>query len=165
MAIATHVRAVITAFALAAGCSDAPAAPRPQPMPTEDVAVGSSQVRGRSAWSPSASRVAHRASLDASSLDVLRDGLASADYATQLTATEALGYMPGPASLQLLEHQLGDAEEDVRAAAILALGRQTGPRAIVLLESVRDDEQERLALRVLAVRSLASPPPPCLERN
>lgn len=158
-----HALAVAGALVAGTGCSDAPAAP--DPRRSEQPVAAHAQPRGRSGGPPRPMRAARRGSLHASSREVLRAGLTSTDYATRLTATEALGYMPGPTSLQLLEHQLGDAEADVRAAAILALGRHRGPRAKALLQSVRDDEQEELALRVLAVRSLASPPTPCRERK
>jgi HEAT repeat protein len=104
------------------------------------------------------------AAVEPETLAVVRTGLASADYATRLVATDALGCAPATVAIQALERQLADPEEDVRAAAIAALHRQTPQAdrmAQQLLRSVRDDDQEKLSLRVLAAAALINPPPSC----
>jgi HEAT repeat protein len=111
---------------------------------------------------PAAPTPAPAPSVDDATFLVLREGVAATDYATRLTATEALGCVPGPDATALLADQLGDPEPDVRAAALLALDRRgSDARALGLLSSVRDDRTEDLDLRVLAAAALATPNHDC----
>src|SRR6266568_6880047 len=50
---------------------------------------------------------------DAASLAVLKEALASKDYATRLVAAEALGEAKLDSAVPWLEHVLGDTEHDV----------------------------------------------------
>jgi HEAT repeat protein len=107
----------------------------------------------------------------AASWPVIEAGLADGDYATRLTAVEALGAVCGERAIERIAARLGDPEPDVRVAAIRALDGRREARAIALLRSVRDDEEEQLGLRALAAAALLTPDPAsmthtrCAERK
>src|SRR5262249_5417065 len=97
-------------------------------------------------------------SLDDKTVRVLTAGLSAKDYATRLTATEALAALPASVAIPALERQLADPDEHVRAAAVLALRKHHDHVATALLQSVRDDEREQLSLRVIAATALLTSP-------
>jgi HEAT repeat protein len=105
-----------------------------------------------------------RGTLDSRSIEVLREALASSDFATRILVVEAVGAAGGDAFLGWLEHALGDPEPDVRAAAIEALGRLGSAGALALLVTVRDDGEEALDLRALAASFLLKSPGPSSPR-
>jgi HEAT repeat protein len=93
---------------------------------------------------------------DARSLAVVREALASRDYATRLFAVEALGQVRGVDVVPALERALGDPEHDVRVAAVQSLRRAGSSRACDALRLVRDDKDESLDIRALAASALLS---------
>ena len=97
-------------------------------------------------------------SLDAASVAVLKEALASNDYAVRLVALEALGQTKLDALVPWLEHALGDPEHDVRMTAAEALVNIRSPRALALLATVRDDKEESLDIRALAAAALLEAP-------
>ncbi len=95
-----------------------------------------------------------RASLDTSSIAVLKEALASRDYATRLVAIDAIANARAELLTGGLEHALGDPEHDVRIAAVDALDRIHTTRALALLITVRDDTTEELDVRAAAAGAL-----------
>jgi len=90
---------------------------------------------------------------------VLKEALASKDYATRLVAAEALGEAKLDSAVPWLEHVLGDPEHDVRMAAVEALDRVHSPHARALLVTVRDDMTEELDIRAVAAGALLQTTP------
>jgi len=91
---------------------------------------------------------------DAASLAVLKEALASKDYATRLVAVEALGDAKLDSAVPWVEHALGDTEHDVRMAGVEALDRVHSTHVLVLLATVRDDTTEELDIRAVAAGAL-----------
>lgn len=109
---------------------------------------------------PTTPRPAPAASLDPTSLAVLKEALAGRDPITRLIAVEALGDARAPELVDWIGHALGDPEHDVRVAAVDALAPLVGgARARALLISVRDDKTEDLEIRALAASALLRPNP------
>jgi HEAT repeat protein len=105
-----------------------------------------------------------RTALDPASVSVLKEALASKDYATRLIAVEAIGEARADALVSWLEVPLGDPEHDVRMAAVEALDRIHSPAAVALLETVRDDKTEALDVRAAAAAALIFPTDPSDRR-
>ena len=95
-----------------------------------------------------------RASLDPSSMAVLKQALASRNYATRLVAIDAIANARVELLIGALEHALGDPEHDVRMAAVDALDRIHTSPALSLLITVRDDATEELDIRAVAAGAL-----------
>lgn len=120
------------------------------PRQLSTLAVESTVSPDRTQDHSQSSSGARLASLDAASSAVLRQALASKDYATRLIAVEALGRSKVDAVMPWLEHALGDPEHDVRMTAVEALDRMHSTGALTLLATVRDDTSEDLDIRALA---------------
>lgn len=149
---------VPVALSLFAGCTSSARETAPAPLPVRGAAMQSPR-QDRSFAAPSAPASVSRATPETH--QVVKAGLDSSDWMVRLSATSALGCLPGVPALNWLERQLADVEADVRAAAIEALRFRREPRALSLLVSVQDDTKEDLSLRVLAAAALSRPPSPC----
>ncbi len=133
-----------------------------RPSPTSDWAGRVGPVTARQtdialptvapARSPGAASPAR--TFDSASLAVLKEALASKDYATRLVAVEALGEAKLDSAVPWVEHALGDTEHDVRMAGVEALDRVHSPRARALLVTVGDDMTEELDIRAVAAGAL-----------
>jgi HEAT repeat protein len=122
--------------------------------------LGACERASRDSTSPATSTVGAPArALNATSLAVIKEALASKDYATRLIAVEALGDAKADVLVPWLEHALGDPEHDVRMAAVEALEKVRSPRASAVLATVRDDASEDLDIRALAASALLQPDP------
>lgn len=136
-------------FLAASGCGgDAPTVTLSEP------ASAASPNRAVIARRPAPVRPAPVAARDEASIAVLREALASKDYATRLLAVEALGDVHTEEFLPWLEHALGDPEHDVRMAAVDALAKYRTESAARVLRTVRGDKTEEMDIRALAASAL-----------